>query len=67
MKQNVRVDITVSFDDGIMQADVDEAALDAIIGLRRMLALLPAVRGKSSRKKEVAFKITDVQPVSDRR
>ena len=62
VKQNVRVNITVTFDDSVLQADAEEAILDALGNLRRMLALLPAVKGKSSRKKEVSFKIVDVQP-----
>ena len=61
MKQKVKVEITVSFDDATLQPDVDEALVDALVGLRRMLGFLPGVKGKTARGKEVAFKITDVQ------
>lgn len=61
MKQKVKVDITVTFDDGVMQPDVEEALTDALSGLRKMLTFLPAVKGKTARGKEVAFKIVDVQ------
>lgn len=67
MKQKVKVEITVSFDDATMQPDVDEALVDAIAGLRRMLALLPAVKGKTTRGKQVAFKIVDVQLPNEKR
>jgi hypothetical protein len=60
MKQKVKVQITVSFDDAALQPDVDEALVDAIGGLRRMLGFMPAVKGKTPKGKEVAFKITDV-------
>lgn len=61
MKQKVSVEITVSFDDGALQPDVDEALVDAIGGLRRMLTFLPQVKGKTARGKEVGFKVVDVQ------
>lgn len=61
MKQKVKVEITVSFDDAALQPDVNEALVDAIGGLRRMLGFMPAVKGKTPKGKEVAFKITDVQ------
>lgn len=61
MKQKVKVEITVSFDDAALQPDVDEALVDAIGGLRRMLGFLPQVKGKTARGKEVGFKIVDVQ------
>lgn len=61
MKQKVKVEITVSFDDGTLQPDVEEGLVDALAGLRRMLTFLPAIRGKTSRGKEIAFKIADVQ------
>jgi len=61
VKQNVKVEIVVSFDDQHMQADVDEAVVDAIAGLKKMLVFLPAIKGKSGRGREVSFKIVDVQ------
>jgi len=60
MKQQVSVDITVSFDDAVLQPDVDEAVVDAIANLRKLLMFLPTVKGKTSRGREVAFKIVDV-------
>lgn len=61
MKQKVKVEITVSFDDAALQPDVEEALLDAVGGLRRMLTFLPQVKGKTAKGKELGFKITDVQ------
>lgn len=61
MKQQVTVQITVSFDDAVLQPDADEALVDAIGGLRRMLTFLPAIKGKNARGKEVAFKVVEVQ------
>ena len=61
MKQKVTVEITVSFDDNLLQPDVNEGLVEAIAGLRHMLAFLPAVKGKTGKGKEVGFKIVDVQ------
>ena len=61
MKQKVAVEITVLFDDSVMQPDVNEALGEAIVGLRRMLTFLPSVKGKTARGKEVGFKVVDVQ------
>lgn len=66
MKQKVKVEITVSFDDGTLQPDVEEGLVDALVGLRRMLTFLPPVRGKTARGKEVVFKIMDVQLPNER-
>lgn len=66
MKQKVIVEITVSFDDAVLQPDVDEALVDGIGGLRRMLTFLPQVKGKTARGKEVGFKVVDVQMPSKR-
>lgn len=61
MKQRVVVALTVEFPDDTAQVDVDEALVDGLQGLQRMLKLLPAVKGTSKRKKTVAFKIVDIE------
>lgn len=61
MKQRISVSLTVDFPDDVPQVDVDEALSDAFQGLRRMLKILPAVKGESKRKKTVSFKIVDIE------
>ena len=47
MKQKIKVEITVSFDDATLQPDVEEALVDALVGLRRMLGFLPGEIGRA--------------------
>jgi hypothetical protein len=61
MKQKIEVKLTVEFPDDTMQPDVDEAVVDAIKSLKGMLSFIPSIRGKTSKGKTVAFKITDVE------
>lgn len=61
MKQQITAKLTVEFDDKIMQADVDEAIVDALKNLRPMLLLVPAIKGKSSRGTQVQFKLKDIE------
>ena len=61
MKQKIEVKLTVEFPDDTMQPDVDEAVVDAIKSLRGMLTFIPSVKGKTSKGKTIAFKITDVE------
>lgn len=61
MKQKIEVRLTVEFPDDTMQPDVNEAIVDAIKSLKGMLAFIPSVKGKTSRGKTIAFKITDVE------
>lgn len=61
MKQRVSIALTVEFPDDVSQVDVDEALVDALQGLRRTLKLLPAVKGASKTKRQVAFKIVDIE------
>jgi len=57
VKQKVKVTLEVEFDDGITQADVDEALEGAVASLRRSLAFVPSLKGKSARGRVVAFKV----------
>lgn len=61
MKQQIIAKLTVEFDDKVMQADVDEAIIDALKGLRPMLLMVPAIKGKSSRGTQVQFKLKDIE------
>jgi hypothetical protein len=61
MKQQIHAKITVEFDDKIMQADVDEALVDALKSLRPMLLVVPAIKGKSSKGVQVQFKLKDIE------
>jgi hypothetical protein len=61
MKQQITAKLTVEFDDKILQADVDEAIVDALKALRPMLLLVPAIKGKSSRGTQVQFKLKDIE------
>jgi hypothetical protein len=61
MKQQITAKLTVEFDDKIMQADVDEAIVDALKHLRPMLLLVPAIKGKSSKGTQVQFKLKDIE------
>lgn len=61
MKQKIEVKLTVEFPDDVMQPDVNEAVVDAIKSLRGMLTFIPSVKGKTSKGKTIAFKITDVE------
>lgn len=60
MKQQVAVTLTVTFDDTVMQPDVDEALKSAVSNLQRMLVLMPAIKGRTARGREVAFKVSDI-------
>lgn len=60
MKQRVQVALTVDFPDDVLQPDVDEALGDALSGIKKMLKLLPAVKGTSKTKRTVSFKIVDI-------
>jgi hypothetical protein len=61
VKQKITVKLTVDFADDTLQADVDEAVVDAIKGLKGMLTFIPSLKGKTSKGKTVAFKLTDVE------
>ena len=61
MKQKITVKLTVDFADDTLQADVDEAVVDAIKSLKGMLTFIPSLKGKTSKGKTVAFKLTDVE------
>lgn len=61
MKQRVQVHLIVEFDDKHLQADVDEARVDAIRSLAKMLPLIPKVKGKSSRGRVVDFKVIGIE------
>ncbi len=61
MKQKIEVKLTVEFPDDTMQPDVDEAIVDAIKSLRGMLTFIPSMKGKTSKGKTIAFKISDVE------
>jgi hypothetical protein len=61
MKQQVRALITVEFDDKFSQVDVEEAMADAFKGLRPMLLVVPALKGKSSKGVQVQFKLKDIE------
>lgn len=61
MKQKIEVKLTVEFPDDTLQPDVNEAVVDAIKSLRGMLTFIPSVKGKTSKGKTIAFKITDVE------
>lgn len=61
MKQKITVKLTVEFADDTLQPDVNEAIVDAVKGLKGMLAFIPALKGKTSKGKTVAFKLTDVE------
>jgi hypothetical protein len=61
VKQKIEVKLTVEFPDDTMQPDVDEAIVDAIKSLRGMLTFIPSMKGKTSKGKTIAFKISDVE------
>lgn len=61
MKQQVSVTLTVSFDDSVLQPDAEEALASAVGNLQRMLSFMPAIKGKTGKGREVAFKVVDVQ------
>jgi hypothetical protein len=61
MKQRISTFLTVEFDDSTLQADVEEAATDAIKNMNTALMLLPAVKGKSKSGKTVSFKVKSVE------
>lgn len=61
MKQKIAVKLTVEFSDDNAQADVDEALADAVKNLKGMLLFIPSLKGKSTKGKQVAFKLTDVE------
>jgi hypothetical protein len=61
VKQKITVKLTVDFADDTLQADVDEAVVDAIKSLKGMLTFIPSLKGKTSKGKTVAFKLTDVE------
>lgn len=61
MRQQVRTTITVEFDDKTLQADADEALVDALKNLRSMLLVVPAIKGKSTRGVQVQFKLKDIE------
>lgn len=61
MKQRVSIALTVEFPDDVPQVDVDEALVDALQGIHRVLKLLPSVKGASKSKKLVVFKIVDIE------
>ena len=61
MKQKISVKLTVDFHDDTLQADVDEAVVDAVNSLKSMLTFIPSLKGKTSQGKTVSFKLSDVE------
>ena len=62
VRRKVTVTLEVEFDDkDLPTPDVDEALVDGVKGLKKMLFVLPKVKGKSSRGREVAFAIKDLE------
>lgn len=61
MKQKIEVKLTVDFADDTLQADVDEAVVDAVKSLKGMLSFIPSLKGKTLKGKTVGFKLTDVE------
>ena len=61
MKQKIAVKLTVDFHDDTLQADVDEAVVDAVNSLKGMLACIPSLKGKTTKGKTVSFKLSDVE------
>lgn len=65
MKRQVRVTMTVEFDaDNLPSPDVDEALVDAVKNAQRMLVVLPPLKGRSTRGREVAFRIKALEAQS---
>lgn len=62
VRRKVNVTLEVEFDDkDLPTPDVDEALVDGVKGLKKMLFVMPKVKGKSSRGREVSFAIKDLE------
>lgn len=57
MKRTVLVRLDVEHDDNALEADVAEAVKDAVKHLSAVAAFLPTLKGKSTRGREVKFKV----------
>jgi hypothetical protein len=62
MRRKVQVQLDVEFDDtGVPTPDVDEAVTDAVSNVRKLLIVMPSLKGVSSRGRKVVFKVKDLE------
>jgi hypothetical protein len=59
----VNLHVSLEFDDkdDLPTPDVDEALSDAIKNMKKVLVVLPPIKGNSSRGKQVSFRVKDVE------
>jgi hypothetical protein len=62
MRRKVTVQFELEFDDkDLPTPDVDEAIVSAVEGMKKLLFVMPALTGTSSRGRKVSFKVKDVE------